>query len=456
MSLWNGRFDGIPSEIMLKLGESISVDIKMWKEDIEGSLAHLEMLFLQKIIIKPEYEKIKEGLVKVSKELESGWIPDISSEDIHMAIEGRLHEIIGSVAGKLHTARSRNDQVSTDLRLYLRKKIKQIKKLVSNLVFSLSDKAVSDGRVLVPGYTHLQQAQPIWFGHQLLSHAWCFSRDIERLNDCYKRMNRNPLGSAALAGTTFDIDRFVTTEILEFDSIIQNSMDAISSRDHIQEMAACLAILFSNLSRLSSEIIIWSSKEFSRVKLSDDWSTGSSIMPQKRNPDAAEIIRGKTGRVYGSLMSLLTLTKGLPMAYNRDLQEDRFAIFDSIDNAEICLKAIVGCITSMSILEQEKLDGEFLLSTEIADYLSSKGVPFRSSHSITGTIVKYCEGKKIKLNDLSISEYKKFSDKFEKDIYEWLVVENAVERRNSEGGTSWSQIVKQTYLLKNKLKKLEC
>ena len=443
MSLWSGRFEGSPSEIMLELGESISVDIKMWEEDIEGSLAHLEMLFIKKIISVADYFKIKQGLKEVKKDLDSGWVPSIKDEDIHMAVEGRLHEKIGDVAGKLHTGRSRNDQVATDIRLYLRKKIKVINNLIKTLSLTIAEKAYKEGKVVVPGYTHLQQAQPIWFAHQLLAHAWIFIRDSERIEDCLKRLNVSPLGSAALAGTTLPIDRAMTADFLNFNGFIPNAMDAISSRDHIQELASCLSILFSNLSRLSSEIIIWSSKEFSRVKLSDDWSTGSSIMPQKRNPDAAELIRGKAGRVYGSLMSLLTLTKGLPMSYNRDLQEDRFAIFDAVDNSEICLKAMIGCIDSMTILEQKSLEGEFLLATEIADYLTTIGIPFREAHHITGNIVKWCEKNNKKLDELSIEEYKFFEAKITEKIYDCIKVESAIERRNSSGGTAWSEIKNQ-------------
>ena len=403
MALWDGRFEGSPAQEMQEFGESLGVDIHMWREDIAGSRAHTKMLCHIGILTEDEHNKILHGLNLVETDLKDGWRPGIADEDIHMAVEARLHHHIGAVAGKLHTARSRNDQVATTVRLWLRTRLNILIKELRSLVEVLADRAIKDGRVLVPGYTHLQRAQPIWIAHQLLAHAWSFSRDITRFECAYKHVNQSPLGAAALAGTPHPIDRAYSASELNFDGIIENAMDAVSARDHMQEVVSSAAILASHLSRLSTELILWSSKEFSRVRLSDDWSTGSSIMPQKRNPDAAELIRGKTGRIYGALVQLLTLTKGLPLAYNRDLQEDRHALFDAVATAIACVRVMKGCIASMQILSGPDLEGDALLATEIADYLSSKGMPFREAHHITGRIVRHCEENNCKLNSLSLS-----------------------------------------------------
>ena len=323
MALWDGRFEGSPAQEMQEFGTSMDTDLQMWREDITGSRAHAKMLCSVGLLTIAERDSILEGLNRVEQDLADGWIPSIEDEDIHMAVESRLHTHIGAVAGKLHTARSRNDQVATDTRLWLRSRLEILSQELCTLIHTIAQKALSDGRVLVPGYTHLQRAQPIWIAHQLLAHAWSFSRDLDRIALARTHVNQCPLGAAAMAGTPHPIDRSLSADLLGFEGIMENAMDAVSARDHMQEVICASSILASHLSRLSSELILWSSKEFSRVRLSDDWSTGSSIMPQKRNPDAAELIRGKTARVYGSLMHILTLTKGLPMAYNRDLQEDR-------------------------------------------------------------------------------------------------------------------------------------
>ena len=447
MALWDGRFDGSPAQEMQEFGSSLDVDILMWKEDITGSKAHTKMLCAVGLLTESERDEILAGLDKVIADLESGWVPGIEDEDIHMAVEGRLLKHIGPVAGKLHTARSRNDQVATTVRLWLRARLDILDKELEALIRALANKARADGRVLVPGYTHLQRAQPIWFAHQLLAHAWSFARDRERLRSARSRVNRSPLGAAAMAGTPHPIDRMMSADLLEFDGVMENAMDAVSARDHMQEVVSDAAILASHLSRIAGELILWSSKEFSRVRLSDDWSTGSSIMPQKRNPDAAELIRGKTARVYGALMHMLTLTKGLPMAYNRDLQEDRKALFDALATVIACVRVMTGCIASMDILKGPDLEGDLLLATEIADYLASKGMPFREAHHVTGRIVRHCEKSDTPLNQLSIGDYQEFHELFSEDVFEWLKPESAAERRTSRGGTAWSEIERQVDLL---------
>ena len=447
MALWDGRFEGSPAQEMQEFGASLDVDLQMWREDIQGSRAHAQMLSSVGLLSKEECAEILQGLRLVEEDLAAGWIPGIEDEDIHMAVEGRLHHHIGAVAGKLHTARSRNDQVATDVRLWLRSRLDVLMQELRSLVHTIAQRAHQDGKVLVPGYTHLQRAQPIWLAHQLLAHAWSFSRDWERLELAKKHVNQSPLGAAAMAGTPHPINRALSAELLHFDSVMENAMDAVSARDHMQETVSAIAILGSHLSRLSAELILWSSKEFSRVRLSDDWSTGSSIMPQKRNPDAAELIRGKTGRVYGALMQLLTLTKGLPMAYNRDLQEDRSALFDAVHTSIACVRVMKGCMSSLSILPGPNLEGDLLLATELADYLSSKGLPFREAHHVTGRIVRHCEQSNIGLHELSLAEYQNFQPLFAEDIFSWLSPMAAAERRTSQGGTAWSEVERQVSLL---------
>lgn len=448
MALWDGRFEGSPAEEMQRFGESLTVDLLMWREDIMGSKAHATMLQKVGLLTETELAEILHGLDQVAAELENGWVPDMINEDIHMAVEGRLHEIIGPTAGKLHTARSRNDQVATDVRLWMRQRMRQLDTLLLSLIHQFCDRIEADGQVLVPGYTHLQRGQPIWIGHQLLAHTWSFSRDLERLRGAMIRLNRSPLGAAAMAGTPHPIRREITAELLGFDGLIENAMDAVSTRDHLQEVASVCAILASNLSRLAAELILWSSTEFKRVRLSDAWSTGSSIMPQKRNPDAAELVRGKTGRVFGALHNLLVMTKGLPMAYNRDLQEDRNAIFDAVQSTSACVSVMVGCIGSMQILPGPNLEGDALLATEIADYLAGKGVPFRDAHHVSGRLVKQCEQAGIGLHQLSLESLKEVHPAFDADIFEWLKPETAAERRTSRGGTAWSEVLRQVEQLR--------
>ena len=444
MALWDGRFDSQPAVEMQHFGESIGVDLMMWREDIQGSIAHATMLSEVGLITSEELELITEGLEQVASELNDGWVPGIDQEDIHMAVEGRLHELIGPVAGKLHTARSRNDQVATDVRLWMKHQIQHLTQHLQELILTLCARVENDGKVLVPGYTHLQRGQPIWFGHQLLAHTWAFHRDLERLNDAFVRVNRSPLGAAAMAGTPHPIDRLRSAELLGFDGVIENAMDAVSARDHMQEVVSCCAILAGHMSRLAAEIILWSSKEFSRIRLSDDWSTGSSIMPQKRNPDAAELIRGKTGKVFGAAQTLLVLTKGLPLAYNRDLQEDRAVLFDAVQTTQASVRVLKGCIASMTILPGPDLTGDALLATEVADFLAENGVPFREAHHVSGRLVKLSEQANRRLDDWSLEELQQLHPAFTADIFNWLDPIAAAERRQSRGGTAWSEISRQT------------
>jgi len=363
-------------------------------------------------------------------------------------VEGRLHTLIGPVAGKLHTARSRNDQVATDVRLWLREAIDQLDEAVAALASALLDRVESDGRTLVPGYTHLQRAQPIWLGHQLLAHAWALSRDRERLQDARGRVNRSPLGAAAMAGSPHPIDREKSAQLLGFEGLVENAMDAVASRDHVLESVSATAILGTHLSRLAEELVLWSSREFGRVRLSEDWSTGSSIMPQKRNPDAAELVRGKTSRINGALVSLLTLTRALPLAYNRDLQEDRPSLFEALHTALACTRVLTGCISSLDVLPGPDLEGDFLLTTELADYLAVKGVPFREAHHVAGGLVKLCEERGGNLSILTLEDLQAAHPEFEADALDWLQPESAVERRTSRGGTAWSEVTRQVAQLR--------
>jgi len=452
MALWDGRFSGGPAAEMQEFSESLSTDLLMWEEDIAGSVAHATMLGEVGLLTEQEVDEITKGLFSVAAELENGWQPGIDQEDIHMAVEGRLHALIGPTAGKLHTARSRNDQVATDVRLWLRERLDRLSDEIRSLVLSLVDRVAEDGRVLIPGMTHLQRGQPIWLGHHLLAHAWALHRDWQRLADCRKRMNQCPLGAAAMAGTPHPIDRQKTASLLKFDGVVENAMDAVSARDHLCEALSVSAILAMHLSRMAEELIIWSSREFRYIQLSDSWSTGSSIMPQKRNPDAAEIIRGKTGRVYGALMGMLTMMKGLPMAYNRDMQEDRPLLFDSIHTVLASTRVMAGCVSSLNVLSGPDLVGDPLLATELADFLASKGVPFREAHRVVGQIVRSCEQQSQKLSDLSVSDLQSHHSAFDAEALAWLDPEAAAERRTSQGGTAWSEVLRQVDLLRNAMK----
>jgi argininosuccinate lyase len=438
---------------MQAFGESLSTDMLMFEQDIQGSIAHATMLAEVGLLTPTERDQICAGLQEVAEELRDpdGWRPSEADEDIHMAVEGRLHTHIGAVAGKLHTARSRNDQVATDVRLWLKEKLIALDGFLSALIGAVLDRADADGKTLVPGYTHLQRGQPIWLGHQLLAHAWALSRDRERLAGALSRTDLCPLGAAAMAGTPHPIDRQLTADLLGFGGVLENAMDAVSARDHVIEATSACAILSIHLSRMAEELVIWSSTEFGRVKLSEQWSTGSSIMPQKRNPDAAELVRGKTGHVVGALVSLMTLVKALPLAYNRDLQEDRPALFTAVQTTEDCVRVLTGCYASLTVLPGPDLTGDTLLATELADWLAVQGVPFRQAHHVVGRIVQLCEARGCGLDALTVADLKALHPVFTKDALDVLDPPAAAERRTSRGGTAWSDVVRQIGLLRGTL-----
>ncbi|WP_400242779.1 argininosuccinate lyase [Niallia sp. JL1B1071] len=442
--LWGGRFTKSAEEWVDEFGASISFDQELVLEDIEGSMAHVAMLSKTGILSVEDAEKIKAGLLTLKKQAENdGLTFSVKLEDIHLNLESKLTDLIGPVGGKLHTGRSRNDQVATDMHLYLRRQVKLIIQLLNELQIVLLEKAESHIETVMPGYTHLQRAQPISFAHHLMAYFWMFERDKQRYQENLARINVSPLGAGALAGTTFPIDRAYSADLLAFDSIYENSMDAVSDRDFILEFLSTSSILMMHLSRFSEEIILWSSQEFKFIELDDSFSTGSSIMPQKKNPDMAELIRGKTGRVYGNLMGLLTVLKGLPLSYNKDMQEDKEGMFDTVKTVVGSLRIFAGMIQTMKVNEQgmeKATKNDFSNATELADYLSDKGMPFREAHEVVGKLVLYCVNKNCYLQDLSIKELKEASSLFEDDIYHVLNPRTAVERRNSAGGTGFKQI----------------
>jgi argininosuccinate lyase len=451
MALWGGRFSGGPAEEMQRFSESLSVDLRMAEEDIQGSLAHATMLQDVGLLNAAEGAAIREGLARVAEELRTGaFRPGIELEDIHMAVETRLIELIGEPGGKLHTARSRNDQVATDVRLWLKGRLQELDQTLAELIRALVDRVKQDGRTLMPGFTHLQRGQPIWLGHHLLAHAWSVSRDRERVADALKRVDRSPLGAGAMAGTPHPIDRRRSAELLGFASVVENAMDAVAARDHQQEVASVCAITMTHLSRMAEELVIWSTKEFDFIRLGEDVTTGSSIMPQKRNPDAAELVRGKAGRVHGALASLLAMVKNLPLAYNRDLQEDRFVLFDAVETtiASVSITArMYAGLTVKANRYAQALKGDFLLATELADYLATKGVPFREAHHVSGSLVKWCEERDTDFTALTLDVLQQHHSAFEADALDWLELEAAVERRTSLGGTAWSEIERQVAVL---------
>lgn len=442
--LWGGRFTKSAEEWVDEFGASISFDQELVQEDLEGSIAHVTMLASTGIISKDEAAKIKDGLNVLKQKAEQGELQySVKLEDIHLNLESMLTDIVGPVGGKLHTARSRNDQVATDMHLYLRSEVGQIIQFVEELQKSLLEKAEEHVETLMPGYTHLQRAQPISFGHHLMAYFWMLQRDKERLIESLKRINISPLGAGALAGTTFPIDRLQTADLLGFDGIYENSLDAVSDRDFILEFLSNSSILMMHLSRLSEEFILWSSQEFQFIELDDSFATGSSIMPQKKNPDMAELIRGKTGRVYGNLVGLLTVLKGLPLAYNKDMQEDKEGMFDTVKTVAGSLKIFAGMVSTMKVKKQQMEKAtktDFSNATELADYLSDKGIPFREAHEIVGKLVLLCVEKGCYLGDLPLEEYKNAHPQFNEDIYEVLDPANAVQRRNSAGGTGFKQV----------------
>lgn len=438
MKLWGGRFSKSTDRLMDDFHASIRFDSRMYRQDIIGSTAHVRMLGECGIIPKADAELIRKTLLEILDDIEKGLVEfDVSAEDIHMNIETILISRIGDVGKKLHTGRSRNDQVALDIRMYLRDEIRSIRMHLTSLEETLIGIAEANLDTIMPGYTHMQRAQPITLAHHMMAYFQMFGRDMERLDDCFKRMNIMPLGSGALASTTYPINRMMVAEELGFDSITENSLDGVSDRDFAIELAACLSIIIMHLSRFSEEIILWSSHEFSFVELDDAYSTGSSIMPQKKNPDAAELVRGKSGRVFGSLITLLTVMKGLPLAYNKDMQEDKEAIFDAVDTVKMCLPVFIKMIETMKIKKikmREAAKGGFINATDLADYLVKKGVPFRDSHEIVGKMVAYCINSNKSIEDLSIDEMKAFSDKISDDVYEAIRLETCVNDRNVIGG----------------------
>jgi len=443
---WSGRFTEATDKLVEEFNGSISFDRRLYRHDIMGSIAHANMLAKVGIIAKKEADRIIAGLKAVDKEIEAGRFKFTSDlEDIHMAIEKRLMEKIGPVGGKLHTARSRNDQVSLDVRLYLKDEIKEVQSLIRDLQKTLADVAKKNLGCIMPGYTHLQRAQPILFSHHLLAYYEMLKRDYERFTDCFKRVNVMPLGAGALAGSPYPLDRDFVAKELGFSKPTDNSLDSVSDRDFCIEFCSAASILMMHLSRLSEELILWSSHEFGFIELSDAFSTGSSIMPQKKNPDVPELVRGKTGRVYGNLMALLTVMKGLPLAYNKDMQEDKEALFDTIDTIKDCLRVFYPMLAAMKINKERMLDATkhgFLTATDAADYLVKKGIPFRESHHIVGKIVAYCIKTSQELTDLSMDEWKGFAKVFDEDVKKIVSAERSVNSRKVKGGTALETVKK--------------
>jgi len=444
MKLWGGRFARATDALVEEFTASIGFDRRLYRQDIAGSIAHTRMLVRQGILAPDEGERIIAGLEEIREEIEKGQFTYTAArEDIHMHIEARLQEKIGPVAGKLHTARSRNDQVATDLHLYVKEEAAAVMALIARLQETILHLAEKHLGVIMPGYTHLQRAQPILFSHHLLAYFEMLERDWQRFRDCACRADCSPLGAGALAGTSFPIDRQFTASQLNFSSCYRNSLDAVSDRDFVLEFLAAAAILMQHLSRFCEELILWSSQEFAFIELDDAFATGSSIMPQKKNPDVPELIRGKTGRVYGNLIALLTTMKGLPLAYNKDLQEDKEPLFDTVDTIKNCLTIFAPLLASMEVKEENMARAAaegFANATDAADYLAKKGVPFREAHRIVGNIVRYCleEGKG--LAELRLEEFRRFSLAFGPDIIEAIQTKNVVAARTSYGGTAPGQV----------------
>ena len=438
--LWGGRFSGGTAASVEAFTASIDVDARLYRHDIRGSIAHAKMLAKQRIISAADARKIVRGLQAVEREIDAGKFKfSQADEDIHMNIERRLTELIGPAGGKLHTARSRNDQVALDMRLYLRDEVKAIIAAVEEVQRQLARAAKRNLDVIMPGYTHLQRAQPVLLAHHLLAYFDMFERDTGRFTDCLERIDVLPLGSGALAGTTFPIDRAYVAKLLEFPRVSKNSIDAVSDRDFLLEFLAAASILFVHLSRLADELVLWSSQEFGFIELPDGYCTGSSMMPQKKNPDVPELIRGKTGRVFGHLHALLTIMKGLPLAYNRDLQEDKVPLFDTVDTVASSLKIIGEVIAGMKVRRERMLtaaqDG-YMNATDVADYLVERGLAFRQAHEVAGGIVQFCVEAKKRIEELSLAELQRFSVKFDKNIYRYISAQAVVDRRRALGGTA--------------------
>ena len=453
--MWAGRTSGVTDSIADDFNSSIRFDCKMYKQDITGSMAHAAMLGAKNIISQKEAEVLIDGLQGILNDLESGALQfDFTCEDIHMFVEQVLTARLGDVGKKLHTARSRNDQVALDLRMYLREEIDEITALVKDVIEAILEQAEKNKTVIMPGYTHLQRAQPILFSHHLLAYAMMLLRDLDRLADCRKRMNVSPIGCCALAGTTYNTDRRFEAWKLGFHDVARNSIDGVSDRDFCLELMSCISVLMMHLSRFSEEIILWASWEFKFIELSDAYTTGSSIMPQKKNPDMAELVRGKTGRVYGDLMALLTTLKGLPLAYNKDMQEDKEAVFDAVETVKMCLKVFAPMLATMTAKPEnmkKAAQGGFINATDLADYLVKKGMPFRSAYKISGQIVAQCIREGLVLETLPLAEYQKYSELFTEDLYKDIDLLTCVEKRISEGGTSVSSVEAQIAYVKENL-----
>ena len=464
MKLWGGRFKSGVNELVNTFNASISIDSRMYKEDILGSLAHVKMLGKQGIIPAKDSEKIVNGLNEILKRMENVVIHiDNSSEDIHSFIESTLTYYIGDEGKKLHTGRSRNDQVALDTKLYVKKYLIVVANELLNLQTVILNKAKENINTIMPGYTHMQKAQPITFAHHIMAYAEMLKRDYGRLLDCYERMNEMPLGSGALATSTYPIDRNFVSNELGFNKPTVNSIDSVSDRDYAIEALSALSLIMMHLSRFSEEVILWCTGEFNFVELDDAYSTGSSIMPQKKNPDVAELVRGKTGRVYGDLMTLLTVMKGIPLAYNKDMQEDKEALFDGLDTVLISIQTFTGMLDTMKIKKdvmKKAASGGFTNATDVADYLVKKGEAFRNAHEIVGKIVLYCIDENKAIDDLSLDEFKSFSPFFEEDVYKAIDLITCVEERSVMGGPSSSSVQSQISLLENfiseKMEVLKC
>ena len=458
MAMWAGRFSKEVDKGVNAFNSSISFDARMYKQDIAGSIAHATMLGEQGIISMSDSLEIIGGLKEILSDIDSGKLEfDPNAEDVHMFIEAELTKRIGDAGKRLHTSRSRNDQVALDIRLYLRDEIKEIRALIVKLAETLCDIAEKNSDVIMPGYTHLQRAQPITFGHHIMAYAQMLLRDIGRLDDTLKRMNVNPLGSCALAGTTYNIDRERTSSLLGMTEPMANSLDGVSDRDFCLELASALSICMVHLSRFSEEIILWCSWEFKFIELDDAFSTGSSIMPQKKNPDVTELIRGKTGRVIGDNMTLLTMMKGLPLAYNKDMQEDKEAIFDAVDNIKLCLSTFIPMLATMTVIKENMRKAAakgFINATDCADYLVKKGMPFRTAYKLTGELVALCIQKNTTLEELPLDDYKQKNELFDEEVYKAINLDTCVKERKSYGGPSPESVLLQVETVRKKLEEL--
>ncbi len=453
--LWTGRFSKQLDEGANDFNSSIRFDSRMYKQDIEGSVAHATMLAAQGIISKDDADQICTALGAILDDINSGALEiDMNCEDIHSFVEGELTKRIGDTGKRLHTARSRNDQVALDLRMNLMQEAAEIDELLCDLIRAVTDKAEAYADAIMPGYTHTQRAQPITFGHHLMAYAAMLLRDRDRLTDCVKRTNISPIGSCALAGTTYPTDRRFEAALLGFDGVCENSMDGVSDRDYVIELASVISMIMMHLSRFSEEVILWCSWEYKFLELDDGYSTGSSIMPQKKNPDIAELIRGKTGRAYGNLVTLLTVMKGIPLAYNKDMQEDKEAIFDSVDTVKQCLAMFAPMLSTAKALTDNMKSAAakgFINATDCADYLTKKGVPFRTAYKIVGETVAYCIKNNKTLEDMSIEEYLSFSDVFDEGIYEAIDMGECVKKRISYGATSPESVLRQVKITREAL-----